>query len=153
MIQRIQTLFLLGILILMTLMFFFPLAELIDSANQSYSFLYRGIPSLTDGEPMIFKAYPVAILLVVIVLNVCATIFSYKKRIRQIRLTVFNIFCLLGMVGLVYYNINSQLEPLQAIAKYSLVNALPLIAIVLSYFAIRYIGRDEAMVRSMDRIR
>ncbi|MCZ4696320.1 DUF4293 family protein [Ancylomarina euxinus] len=153
MIQRIQTLFLLGVLVLMTLMFFFPLAELIDSVNNSYSFIYRGIPSLTEGEPMLFKAYPVAILLAVIVLNVLVTIFSYKKRIRQIRLTVFNIFCLLGIVGLVYYNVNSQVELMQAIANYSIINAFPLVSIVLSYLAIRNIGRDEAMIRSMDRIR
>jgi len=153
MIQRIQTLFLLGVLILMTLLFFFPLAELIDSANNSYSFIYRGIPSLIEGEPMLFKAYPIAILLLVIVLNVLVTIFSYKKRMRQIRLTVFNIFCMLGVVGLVYYNVNSQLEPMQAIANYSIVNAFPLVSIVLSYLAIRNIGKDEAMIRSMDRIR
>ena len=153
MIQRIQTLFLLGVLILMTLMFFFPLAELIDSANNAYSFIYRGIPSLTEGEPMLFKAYPVAILLAVIVLNVLVTIFSYKKRMRQIRLIVFNIFCMLGMVGLVYYNVNSQVESMHAIANYSLINAFPLVSIVLSYLAIRHIGKDEAMIRSMDRIR
>ncbi|MFT5749502.1 MAG: hypothetical protein ACI93S_000763 [Ancylomarina sp.] len=153
MIQRIQTLFLLGVLILMTILFFLPLAELIDSANNSYSFIYRGIPSLKDGEAMLFKAYPIAILLLVIVLNVLVTIFSYKKRMRQIRLTVFNIFCMLGMVGLVYYNVNSQLEPMHAIANYSIVNAFPLVCVVLSYLAIRNIGKDEAMIRSMDRIR
>ena len=153
MIQRIQTLFLLGVLILMTLMFFFPLAELIGSAKISYTFIYRGIPSLEEGEPMLFKAYPIAILLLVIVLNVLVTIFSYKKRMRQIRLTVFNIFCMLGVVGLVYYNVNSQLEPMQAIANYSIINAFPLVSVVLSYLAIRNIGKDEAMIRSMDRIR
>ena len=153
MIQRIQTLFLLGVLILISLMFFFPLAELIDPANISYSFIYRGIPSVIEGEPMLFKAYPVAILLTIIVLNVMVTIFSYKKRIRQIRLTVFNIFCMLGMMGLVYYSINSQVEEMNAIANYSIINAFPLVGVVLSYLAIRHIGKDEAMIRSMDRIR
>ena len=153
MIQRIQTLFLLGVLILMTLMFFFPFAELIDLASNSYSFIYRGIPSLKEGEPMLVKAYPVAILLLIIILNVLVTIFSYKKRMRQIRLTVFNIFCLLGMMGLVYYNIKSQLEIMQVVAKYSVINVFPLVCVVLSYLAIRHIGKDEAMIRSMDRIR
>jgi len=153
MIQRVQTLYLLGVFILIALMFFFPLAELIDAANHTYSFLYRGIPSLNEGEPMLFKAYPIAILLAVIILNVVVTIFSYKKRIRQIRFTVFNIFCMLGTMGLVYYSINSQANEMQAIANYSIVNAFPLVGIVLSYLAIRNIGKDEAMIRSMDRIR
>jgi len=153
MIQRVQTLYLLGVLVLIALMFFFPLAELIDSASQTYTFIYRGIPSLTEGEPMLFKAYPVAILLAIICLNVIVTIFSYKKRIRQIRFTVFNIFSMLGTMGLVYYSINSQANEMQAIANYSIVNAFPLVGIVLSYLAIRNIGKDEAMIRSMDRIR
>jgi len=153
MIQRVQTLYLLGVFVLIALMFFFPLAELIDSASQTYTFIYRGIPSLTEGEPMLFKAYPVAILLAIICLNVIVTIFSYKKRIRQIRFTVFNIFSMLGTMGLVYYSINSQANEMQAIANYSIVNAFPLVGIVLSYLAIRNIGKDEAMIRSMDRIR
>ena len=42
---------------------------------------------------------------------------------------------------------------MQAIANYSIINAFPLVSVVLSYLAIRNIGKDEAMIRSMDRIR
>lgn len=153
MIQRIQSLYLLGGLILIGIMFFFPLAELIDTAGQTYEFLYRGIPAITEGAPAIFMAYPVAILLTIIVLISLITIFLYKKRMIQVRLTIFNMVCMLGAVGLIYYSINSQTKELNAIADYSIINAFPLVALVLNYLALRNIGKDEALIRSMDRIR
>lgn len=152
MIQRIQSLYLLGSFILIGIMFFFPLAEL-KAVGQTYEFLYRGIPAIAEGAPAIFIAYPVAILLSVIALVSLITIFLFKKRMIQIRLTIFNMVCMLGAMGLIYYSINSQASELNAIANYSIINAFPLVALILSYLALRGIGKDEAMIRSMDRIR
>ncbi|WP_461629767.1 DUF4293 domain-containing protein [Labilibaculum euxinus] len=153
MIQRIQSLYLFGSFILIAVMFFFPLAELVDASGAVYQFLYRGIPSLQEGEPAVFNAMPVAILLSIIALISFVTIFLFKKRMLQIRLTVFNMICMIGAMGLIYYSISSQAKELNAITSYSLINAFPLIALVLSYLAIREIGKDEALIRSMDRIR
>jgi drug/metabolite transporter (DMT)-like permease len=153
MIQRIQTLYLLGSFILIGIMFLFPLAELIDTAGQTYQFLYRGIPAIAEDAPAIFMAYPVAILLSIIALISLVTIFLYKKRMLQIRLTIFNMVCMLGAMGLIYYSINSQAKELNAVADYNIINAFPLVAVVFSYLALRNIGKDEAMIRSMDRIR
>ena len=153
MIQRIQSLYLLGSFVLIGIMFFFPLAELIDRDGQAYQFLYRGIPALSEGAPAVFLAYPVAILLTIIVLISLVTIFCFKKRVLQVRLTIFNMVCMLGAIGLIYYSINSQTKELDAIANYSFINAFPLVALVLSYLALRSIGKDEALIRSIDRIR
>lgn len=145
MIQRIQSLYLLGSFVLIALMFFFPLANL-STAEQSYQFLYRGIPA-------VYIAYPVAVLLSVVALISLVSIFLFKKRMLQIRLTIFNMVCMFGAMGLIYYSINNQAKTLLAITDYSIVNAFPLVALVLSYLALRNIGKDEAMIRSMDRIR
>jgi len=152
MIQRIQSLYLLGSFVLIGMMFFFPLANL-STAEQSYEFLYRGIPAITEGAPAIFMAYPVVILLSIILLLSLITIFLFKKRMLQIRLCIFNMICMLGAMGLIYYSISSQAKTLSAITDYSLINAFPLVALVLTYLALRNIGKDEAMIRSMDRIR
>jgi hypothetical protein len=133
-------------------MFFFPLAELTATAG-TYLFNYRGIAALTEGEPAIFTAWPVAILLTVIALVTLITLFMFKKRILQIRLTIFNMVCMVGAMGLIYYSISSQAKELNAIADYSLINAFPLVALVLSFMALRNIGKDEALIRSMDRLR
>ncbi|WP_421919834.1 DUF4293 domain-containing protein [Marinifilum sp.] len=153
MIQRIQTLYLLGSAVLIGLMFFFPLAHLKDPSGQTLEFLYRGIPSIEEGAPSLFVAYPIAFLLSLIILIGLISIFLYKKRMIQIRLTIFNMICMLGSTGLIYYSINSQLKELDAIANYSVINVFPLVALILSYLALRNIGKDEAMIRSLDRIR
>lgn len=153
MIQRIQSLYLLGSFNLIAVMFFFPLAKLVDASGAEYEFLYRGIPALQEGEPAVYNALPVAILLSIIALISFVTIFLYKKRMLQVRLTVFNMICMVGAMGLIYYSISSQASELNAITSYSLINAFPLVALVLSYLAIREIGKDEALIRSMDRIR
>lgn len=153
MIQRMQSLYLLWSFILIEIMFFFPLAELVDASGTVYEFLYRGIPALKEGDPLIYNALPVAILLGIIGLISFVTIFLFKKRMLQIRLTVFNMICMIGAMGLIYYSISSQAKELSAITSYSLINAFPLVALVLCYLAIREIGKDEALIRSMDRIR
>ncbi|RUT80020.1 DUF4293 domain-containing protein [Ancylomarina longa] len=153
MIQRIQSLYLLGSFVLIVVMFFLPLAELIDAAGNTFTFLYRGIPAVKEGDPAIFNAYPVAILLSIIALITLITIFLFKKRMLQIRLSIFNLICMLGAMGLIYYSINSQVNDLNAIVDYSLINAFPLVAMVLTFLAIRSIGKDETLIRSMDRIR
>ena len=146
MIQRIQSLFLLGSFILTGVMFFFPLAELTDSAGQVYKFSYRGITA-------IFMAYPLAILLTVITLISLISIFLFKKRVIQMRLTVFNMVCMPSSIGLIYYSINSQTKELSAITEYNITCIFPLVALVLSYLALRNIRKDEALINSMDRIR
>ncbi|BAX78507.1 DUF4293 domain-containing protein [Labilibaculum antarcticum] len=153
MIQRMQSLYLLWSFILIEIMFFFPLAELVDASGTVYEFLYRGIPALQEGEPAVCNAFPVAILLGIIGLISFVTIFLFKKRMLQVRLTVFNMICMIGAMGLIYYSISSEATELNAITTYSLINAFPLVALVLSYLAIREIGKDEALIRSMDRIR
>jgi len=153
MIQRIQSLYLFASFVLIAVMFFLPLAELVDVSGNTFTFLYRGIPAATEGQPVIFNALPVAILLSIIALISLVSIFLYKKRALQIRLSIFNMICMLGAMGLVYYSINSQVNDLNAIADYSLINAFPLIALVLTYLAMRSIGKDENLIRSMDRIR
>ena len=153
MIQRMQSLYLLWSFILIEIMFFFPLAELVDASGTVYKFLYRGIPALQEGEPVVYNALPVAILLGIIGLISFATIFLFKKRMLQVRLTVFNMICMIGAMILIYYSISSQAKELSAITTYSLINVFPLVALVLCYLAIREIGKDEVLIRSMDRIR
>jgi hypothetical protein len=134
-------------------MFFFPLAHLIGADGNVFEFIYRGIPAQQEGGEAILKAWPIAILMGLIALDSLVTIFLYKKRMLQIRFTVFNILLMLGLMVLIYFNVSNQAEVMNASVEYKLVNVFPLISAILSYLAIRGIGKDEAMIRSMDRIR
>ena len=153
MIQRIQSLYLLVVFILISLTSFMPLALLVGANGKVFPFFSRGILGHEPGAEMIYNSWPLAVLLVLIALIALVSLFLYKKRILQIRFTVINILLMIGSLGLIYYNVNSQVEALNATVQYQIADIFPVIGAILSYLAIRSIGKDEALIRSIDRIR
>jgi hypothetical protein len=154
MLQRIQSIYLLGALLLIAALFFVPFAEIIGGDGAIYVFDRAGVYLQEAKNPeIIYSGLPIMIFLVIILLVNLVTIFSFKKRIRQIRLSVFNILLMIGLSGVIFYFTSHSASLLNG--KYSFEPSLvmPLIAVVLTYLAIRNIGRDEALVRSVDRIR
>ena len=147
MIQRIQTVFLLVSLILTGFLFKLELAELI-AANEIYSFVAAGI---YKGEIQIFSGLPLLVMLAIITLLHLVIIFSYKKRILQMRMTVFTIVLLLGLFGAILFFAYTGFDGANVAFKIPV--AFPLAAAILDFLAIRAIGKDEALIRSLNRIR
>ena len=133
MLQRFQTLLLLIVLILLALLLFLPLMYLPQNVK---IFCYQ------TGS--IFAIDIVSIVAVVV------TIFLYKARMVQIRISIFNTIVLLGQQGLITYYL--FFKPVLG-ATFSFTAIFPLCAAILTILAIRYIGRDEATVRSLKRLR
>ncbi len=147
MIQRIQTAYLLVAGLLVASLYKLNLAELAVNGE-----IYRfGANGIFNGETLVFNGLPISILIAIISLLHSVIIFSYKKRIRQIRLTVFTIVLLFGLFGMFFYFSYASFEGVQV--AFRLPVAFPVVAIILDYLAIRAIGKDEALVRSLDRIR
>jgi len=85
--------------------------------------------------------------------SLITSIFLYKKRMLQIRLCGFNIGLLLGVAGMTYF---LGLEAAKNCGiSYSLTFTLifPVIAVILILLAMRFIWKDEVLVKTMDRIR
>jgi hypothetical protein len=152
MLQRIQTVYLLVVAILMGSMFFYPFAELLATDDQVFAYYFNGL-FIEGNKSAYFLTIPPAILLFIITLVSIITIFLYKKRILQIRLSAINLMLMLGYIGLNYYYIKSFSSQLTGVISYNLIVIFPLISSVLTYLAIRAIGKDEALLRSLDRIR
>jgi len=77
------------------------------------------------------------------------TIFLYRRRMLQIRLCVFNLLILIVFqIFIAYYYIVSSEN-----ISFSFTAIFPVVAAILTLLAIRYIGRDEAIVRAADRLR
>jgi hypothetical protein len=147
MIQRIQTVFIIVAELLVALLYMLKFADL--SVNgELHTFTAKGI---FNGETLVFDGLPLMIFIGLIVLLHLAIIFMYKKRIRQIRMLVFTIILLLGLFGMFFYFTYAGFSGANVAFKIPVV--FPIIAIVLDYMAIRAIGKDEALIRSMDRIR
>lgn len=82
------------------------------------------------------------------------TIFLYKNRILQIRLSIFNIILMIGFYlffGFIFYKVYSV--DVLLFNKIGVGIIMPIIAIILTILAIRKIGADEALVQSLNRLR
>lgn len=131
MLQRIQTLFLLSATILLSLLFF---------SKMAYS--TSEIVKYTDIRPFL-------ILSIITTALSFFSIFLYRKRMIQIRLSVVNLVLLVCYQGwIVYYFITAPKG-----TAFSVTALFPAVAAVFVFLAVKFIARDEAMVRSVSRLR
>lgn len=155
MIQRIQTLYLLAITILGCLTCFMPLIEFTNILD--YGLLKATGYNVSTVDPThTIHDYFWGLLFISILIPVISliTIGLYKKRMLQIRLTILNILLQIGyyaVLGISIWFIYTKYEPIDYTLRIPIV--FQLINLVLSWLAIRGIGKDEAKVRAADRIR
>lgn len=147
MIQRIQTVFIFVAGLLVASLYVLKFADL-SVDGELYTFLARGI---FKGEDLVFDGLPIMGFIALITILHFVVIFMYKKRIRQIRILAFTIILLLGLFGIFFYFTYAGFTGAQVAFKIPIV--FPILAMILDYLAIRAIGKDEALIRSMDRIR
>ena len=161
MIQRIQTLYLLLVVILGTLLCIFSPVEFL-------------LPDATDYVSLhALDKWPLAVMSIAIPLLALVIIFLYKRRLLQARLNIMNVVLCLGyyaLLALYVAYIVKGYEPLDAVnCQLSTVNcqlstlncewyltmwsAIPLVNVVLTMMATRRILKDEALVRAADRLR
>ena len=139
-------------MVIMGLMFFFPLLRFIDPNSNIYELTYLGIVNIDEGD-YIIKAIPLTILLAVIVLLLLITIFSYKNRILQMRLSVFSILLMLGLLGLIFFYAMHGKSKINGEIFYLYPVIFPVISVILTFSAFKGVKKDEELVRSYDRIR
>ena len=149
MIQRIQSVYLLVVTILMIVCMCSPVGSIIANTNEISEFGNLCI-TMPDGTKDYAPWALFAILLVVAILSF-VTIFLFKKRMLQIRLTIFSSVVLIGYyLALVAY-ILMLAEDTTFSASWTI--CLPFVSIILNWLAIRGIGADEALVKAYDRLR
>lgn len=154
MIQRIQTLYLLVAALLVATLFFVPFAELAGKDGAHYLFNISGINvNSSDGSKSLDNAWPVIVLVCLSLIMVVLTIFLFKNRITQIRISYISISFLFGLKALMYYYTwSSNNVPIGGLHS-KIYAVLPLIAAIFVFLAIRNIRKDENLVKSIDRIR
>ena len=91
------------------------------------------------------------IFIVIIALLHFVIIGMYKKRILQIRLTVCAIVLLLVLSGLFFYFAYAGIDGAKVAFKIPVF--FPIVAVILDLLAICAIKKDEALIRSLNRIR
>lgn len=152
MLQRIQTVYLLIIVALTIATLFLPLAVL--QSGELFTFDATGISTMAAQPELVYPTWGLFALAIVISLLALLTVFLFKRRILQIRLCVFNAILMLGFYGLFAFfcwSLDREMEISSLTPK--IVLSFPLVSLILDYLAIRNIGADEALVRSLDRLR
>ncbi|MGL4993144.1 MAG: DUF4293 domain-containing protein [Bacteroidales bacterium] len=151
MIQRIQTLFLFIVAIIATSLNFLSLGAF-KTQEAIYTLDSFGIKE-SNSQDIQFEAWALFAILSSIALISLIAIFLYKKRVLQMRLAGFSILLWIGFyIAYTLFVIKIKSET-GATFSIEYVIALPIVAIILDWMAIRSIGSDEALVRSLDRIR
>jgi hypothetical protein len=153
MIQRIQSLYLLIITALMVTMMFLPLATL-QQGTMLFNFDVTGLSTVETQSQLLYPTWGLFILTAVISLISLITIFLFRKRILQIRLSVFNALLMIGFYALFIFSIVTVKNHIPGCSmSIKLALSFPVICLILDYLAIRNIGADETLVRSLERLR
>ena len=80
----------------------------------------------------------------------------YKKRVLQMRMCVYNALLMIGfcaLFGFYIWQFSKSPELPDMKINFRFWSAFPFVSLILNYLAIRNIGADEAMVRSIERLR
>lgn len=153
MLQRIQTIFLLFALACMLFLFSNNFGSIQTDSGENLNIYVNGIDKHANIDTETFSVLPLTIIVSIVSIVTLLTIVLYKKRMLQIRLSFFNLVMQLGTMGLMFYYLYNASKQFGTDYSFGFMFIMPLIAMILTFLAIRQIGKDEALVRSIDRIR
>lgn len=151
MIQRIQTIYLLIVVILTG---FCLSSSLFTFELNSDIFALTPYKLSNEAGITLKSTHSLSTLFHLIFTLGIVSIFLYKKRMLQIRLSIFGAILNLGTYALMaYYFFTFSKDMNLSMGSLKIGAIFPVINIIMLILAIRSIGKDEAMVRSLDRIR
>ena len=149
MIQRIQSVYLLVVAVLGVLTMSFPVGHFYTNS----AVCEMGTLAIVSPSGMVnYAPWPLFLLLQVVVVLSLVTIFLYKKRMAQIRITKFCMFVLVGYYVLLSSYVWGSFRELGHFVPAWMI-CFPFISIILQYLAVYAIGKDEKLVKSYDKLR
>ena len=156
MIQRKQTLFLLGAVIAFVLCLFLPLAGVQPTGMGAETLIHNlGLTSGDQGISFESTCLPLFLLVAVSAVLALVTIFMYKNRKLQMTLCstilLFSVLWYIDFV-LIFFGVVPVIDEAGKMQLH-FGACLPLIAIILTFMAKKGVEADEKLVRAADRIR
>ncbi|MCC8186920.1 MAG: DUF4293 domain-containing protein [Bacteroides sp.] len=149
MIQRIQSVYLLLVTGLLILAMAFPVGTFVAADGAPYTFTNFGV----NTGVIVHSTWGLFGLLLISAILAFGTIFLFRNRMLQIRISIFNAILMVGYYLSFAVFVYLLKDDLDASYNLSWALGLPLIALILNYLAIRAIGKDEVLVRATDRLR
>lgn len=160
MIQRVQSLYLVAYALLCALLLFMPIYSLIPgetSVDQSiYDFSILATTQLSGGQSaVIHRSWPLVCTDSILIVGAVFALFSFKDRKRQMRLSRVLMFLSVAFIAALVTSTNSLREMADPghVFRYGAVSILLCILPFMAFLALRGIKKDEAIIRSADRLR
>ncbi len=164
MLQRVQSIYLLVTFILTLLLLILPMGYILQDGmlevfkvNAVGAYALVSDPSQSSvSSQMVETAWTLFILVCIILGLTIYDIFMFRKRMLQIRIAVFNMLLQLGIYALFafyYFFLMPNQGIISGVFQPSWTILIPILNVILTYLAIRKIGADEALIRSLDRLR
>lgn len=153
MIQRIQTVFWLLAAVLMIMAIFMPWMSFVTDKGDFF-LNAKGIQAMVDGNlTTVVTGLPLLIYVVICAgLNIFA-ISQYKNRMLQMRISIITALLeLLTYTLILMYRLLGFEGEIANSNKYVAI-IFPLLAGILTYMAFKGVQKDDAKIRSLDRIR
>jgi hypothetical protein len=149
MIQRIQSLYLLIATAAYVCLFFFPFAGFI-SGDKTFELSVLGV---TEEGMLHNKAVFLLAGVILMILLTFSTIFFYKKRMLQSKLTAICLLLNVGLIAGMFFYSDSVVKEYSTTINFETGTYIVLIPLVFLVLANRAIRRDEMKVRAADRLR
>ncbi len=155
MIQRIQSIFLFMVSILMGLTVFLPIWGKADDTNKIEMNAIEMIQTSAGETVMEQTTVYLAIIAGLTAILALWNIFNFKNRRFQMKITLFCtllIAIFIGVSTFLTYQAENIFSP-QIGGTFGFGYFLPVAAILFNWLSLRFIKKDEDMVRSADRLR
>lgn len=166
MIQRIQTVLLLGVAVCMGMILAYFIWAEVNETNNTVSIMTAfkmevidtagTLQDKTDDTVIQTKSlWYIGVLAIAASLVAILSVFQFKNRLNQMKLGALNALLMAATLGLSYYNIaqfESSINPeMQGSIQAGFF--FPAAAMILNIISNRFIKKDEKLVKSVDRIR
>jgi len=157
MIQRIQTVFLVLVVIIGIVASFMPILSFTGYETTYIMNLYKTVAE-SDVTNIVAKNMGVGVLQGVIQLLALVIIFLYKNRQLQMKLAKLNILLIaLEIAAIVIYSdtVKTAIGPTanDVVVNFKFGAIIPVLSLILTYLAIHFIKKDDKLVRAADRLR
>ena len=156
MIQRVQSVYLLLVTVLMSFLLLRPYAEV--NLADGHTLIFRVLKITNFASAQTWETYRTTIVLCILViisgLVSFLNIFLFGNRVIQMRVCFVNTLLLIivALIMLVYYTSIQHVLP-HIHSAFRLGSIFPVMSIILNFMAYRAIHQDELLVDSYNRIR
>lgn len=133
---------------------FISLGEFYSEKN-IFEMWYYALMDVTNADSpiVVYYIWPLAVLVVLAALLNFVTLFAFKYRPFQMKACGINVGIQLGLSLILFYLGYSIAGDVECEWHLHIAPIMPLLGAVLDFFAYRAISDDEALIRSLNRLR